>query len=119
MRYKFCYSFPTSSYCLITPRGVITSPLLSTSISMYIVGLRICQVLYLEQLQFVLCVASTKSQAATLSGVSSSHKPFDVAEYFLLRFNIGRVICDQHTFFLYLLSNLRSSFVTQDSAKKL
>lgn len=76
---------------------------------MYIVGLRLCQVLYLEQLQFVLCVASTKSQDATLSAVSSSHKPFDVAEYFLLWFNTGRVIWDQHMFFPYLLLNLKSS----------
>lgn len=43
---------------------------------------------YLKQQQFVLCVASTKSQDATLSAVSSSHRPPDEAEYFLLRFKI-------------------------------
>lgn len=41
--------------------------------------------IYLKQLQFVLCVASTKSQDAILSAVSSSHRPPDEAEYFLLR----------------------------------
>lgn len=81
-------------------------------------GLCLCQVLYLEQLQFVLCVASTKSQDATLSAVSSSHKPFDVAEYFLLGFNTRRVIWEQHMFFSYLLAKLKSSLVTRDLAKK-
>lgn len=45
---------------------------------------------YLKQLQFVLCVASTKSQDATLSGISSSDRPPDEAEYFLLRFEIRK-----------------------------
>lgn len=44
--------------------------------------------IYLKQQQFVLCVASTKSQDVTLSAVSSSHRPADEAEYFLLRFEI-------------------------------
>lgn len=47
--------------------------------------------IYLEQLQLVLCVASTKSQHATLSGISSSVRPPDEAEYFLLKFEIIKI----------------------------
>lgn len=93
-------------------------PLLSTWAPLNIAGLRLCQVLYLEQLQFVLCVASTKSQDATLSAVSSSHKPFDVAEYFLLGFNTRRVIWEQHMFFSYLSGKAQEQFGDEGFSKE-